>query len=228
MRNVATTGKRIGYGWLYNWYAVNHASGLAPDGWRVPTQQDWRDMVSYIVDEYVDVNNDNVGGALKSTKNEWNSPNTNATDMFRFAALPGGRRDALGAFGFLNDVVNYWTSTETTSPYAVARGISYDGAILTEQSFIDKERGYSVRCIQDKSVGETDGDTGTLTDIDGNTYTWVVIGDHRWMAENLRTTKYKNGSTIPEITDNTSWANDTTGARCAYNNDHYFVYPPQK
>ena len=59
---------------------------------------------------------------------------------------------------------------------------------------------------------------GTLTDQDGNEYKTVVIGTQTWMAENLRTTKYRDGSAIPNVTDNTAWINLTTGAYCNYNN----------
>lgn len=59
----------------------------------------------------------------------------------------------------------------------------------------------------------------TVTDIDGNLYHTVTIGSQVWMAENLNTTKYRNGDPIPNITDNTAWNALITGAYCNYNND---------
>ena len=59
----------------------------------------------------------------------------------------------------------------------------------------------------------------TVKDIDGNSYTTVTIGSQVWMVENLKTTKYRNGDPIPNVTDNTQWSNLTTGAYCNYNND---------
>jgi uncharacterized protein (TIGR02145 family) len=57
-----------------------------------------------------------------------------------------------------------------------------------------------------------------VTDVDGNTYTTVIIADKEWMGQNLRTTKYQNGDIISNVTTNTSWYNLTTGAWCYYNN----------
>jgi uncharacterized protein (TIGR02145 family) len=58
-----------------------------------------------------------------------------------------------------------------------------------------------------------------VTDIDGNTYKTVQIGTQVWMAENLKTAKYNDGTRIPNITDNTQWSNLTTGAWC-YNDNN--------
>jgi len=54
---------------------------------------------------------------------------------------------------------------------------------------------------------------------DGHSYATVQIGTQCWFAENLRTTVYADGSTIPEVTDNSAWAGLSTGARCDYDND---------
>ena len=62
-------------------------------------------------------------------------------------------------------------------------------------------------------------DTGTVTDIDGNTYKTVTIGNQVWMAENLRTTRYNDGTPIPHIKDSIEWGNATSGAYCYYDND---------
>ena len=58
-----------------------------------------------------------------------------------------------------------------------------------------------------------------ITDIEGNTYKTVTIGTQTWMAENLKVSKYSDGTTIPNITDNTQWSNLTTGAWSYYWND---------
>ncbi len=220
MKNVATTGKRVGYGWLYNWYAILNPIGLAPDGWTITTNDNWLELFDHVGG--IDV----AGGKLKSTLNEWESPNSGATDEYKLNILPSGTRSTSGSFA------NMRISTQMTAIYtpgyasAITRRFRYDREDTEGLWHGIYNFGYPVRCIQNKLTGESNGVTGILTDIDGNIYKWVVIGNYRWMAENLRTTKYKNGTAIPEITDNTDWGNDTTGARCAYDNDHYYVYPP--
>jgi len=59
----------------------------------------------------------------------------------------------------------------------------------------------------------------TVTDIDGNVYPTVTIGDQVWMAENLKTTHYNDGTPIPNVTDPDEWKNLITGAYCLYDND---------
>lgn len=60
---------------------------------------------------------------------------------------------------------------------------------------------------------------GLVSDVDGNTYKTIKIGAQVWMAENLKTTKYRNGTAIPKVTGNTEWNNLTTPGYCWYNND---------
>jgi uncharacterized protein (TIGR02145 family) len=58
-----------------------------------------------------------------------------------------------------------------------------------------------------------------VRDVDGNVYQVVRIGEQVWMAENLKTTKYRNGTTIENPTGSSDWQNNTTGAYAWYNND---------
>lgn len=70
-------------------------------------------------------------------------------------------------------------------------------------------------CKQD----DNNAPSNTVKDIDGNAYNTVTIGTQIWMKENLKTTRFRDGTAIPNITDNTEWTNQTTGAYCWYNND---------
>ncbi len=59
-------------------------------------------------------------------------------------------------------------------------------------------------CKKDEGPTSTSAPT-TVTDIDGNVYHTVTIGTQVWMVENLKTTKYRNGDPIPNVTDSTVW-----------------------
>jgi uncharacterized protein (TIGR02145 family) len=66
---------------------------------------------------------------------------------------------------------------------------------------------------------------GSVTDQEGNSYATIVIGAQEWMAENLRTTTYANGDPIPNVTNNTTWGQLTTGAWAHYENNASYENP---
>ena len=71
-----------------------------------------------------------------------------------------------------------------------------------------------------KTSNKTIGKPGpNITDSEGNTYKTVFIGTQQWMAENLKVSKYNDGTSIPNIIDNTQWENNNTGAWAYNNND---------
>ncbi len=111
-------------------------------------------------------------------------------------------------------------------------GFSQEGAGLgvftTELSGLTPNTIYFVRSYATNSEGTGYSDQvminfwdyhSTVTDIDGNIYNTVMIGDQEWMAENLRVTKYRDSSPIPTGLSDAEWASATQGAYAAYNND---------
>lgn len=107
------------------------------------------------------------------------------------------------------------------------------GSFTSEITGLSPNTTYHVRAYATNSAGTGYGTQlsfttpDTITDADGNVYNTVIIGTQVWTAENLKTTKYNDGSNIPLVTDNTSWGNLTTPGYCWYNNDaanHKNVY----
>jgi uncharacterized protein (TIGR02145 family) len=89
--------------------------------------------------------------------------------------------------------------------------VELDSSHLSHQLSPDSEREFYHMTYTFNTSGET------VTDIDGNVYQTVQIGNQIWMAENLKVTHYRNGDPIPNVTD--SWAGLTTGAYSYYFND---------
>ena len=90
-------------------------------------------------------------------------------------------------------------------------------------------RTYYVRAYATNSVGVAYGEIVSftalalgypgsgLTDIDGNVYETVIIGNQEWMASNLNVSRYRNGDIIPQVASN--WGNLPEGAWCYLYND---------
>ena len=70
-----------------------------------------------------------------------------------------------------------------------------------------------------KSITPDPSPVKHLIDIDGNGYDTINIITQFWMKQNLKTSHYRNGDLIPEITSDAKWATLTNGAWCWYNND---------
>jgi uncharacterized protein (TIGR02145 family) len=70
----------------------------------------------------------------------------------------------------------------------------------------------------------TTASSQVVTDIDGNTYNTVQIGNQVWMSENLKVSRFKNGIEIPYILNNSEWAVLSTTAWCYYNHNENSSY----
>ncbi|MCK4358753.1 MAG: fibrobacter succinogenes major paralogous domain-containing protein [Candidatus Cloacimonetes bacterium] len=143
------------YGHLYNWYAVDDSRGIAPDGWHVPTDDEWKELEMYLGMTQAQADDigwrgTDEGGKLKETGYEhWNSPNTVATNESGFTALPGGcRYYCLGDFCLMDTYAYFWSSSEYYGSYAWCRFLSYHYSFVSRNSQ-SKYEGFSFRCVKD-------------------------------------------------------------------------------
>jgi uncharacterized protein (TIGR02145 family) len=104
------------------------------------------------------------------------------------------------------------------------------GTFTSQMTGLSMGTTYYVRAYASNNVGTQYGDeivfktqtSGTVTDIEGNVYKTITIGDQDWMAENLKVTKFDDNTEIPFVTSNDIWATSTKPAYSWYANDVSF------
>jgi uncharacterized protein (TIGR02145 family) len=127
------------YGYLYSWEAANIA---CPQGWHLPNDQEWTILIDYLGGKEV------AGGKLKSTE-FWMNPNTGASNIAKFSALPGGCSTYDdGEFISLGKNGYWWSSSPLLEIYAWSRYLYFDGSNI-ERNCSRVSFGFSVRCIKD-------------------------------------------------------------------------------
>jgi uncharacterized protein (TIGR02145 family) len=149
------------YGRLYDWET---AMAACPDGWHLPSEQEWETLAKYAGDKNVNYENINLGEKynagkrLKSTtgwNNRWNT-NGNGTDALYFSALPGGYRDTVGNFDNAGDYGNWWTADVYKDSRAYGLGMNCckfedvwtDVTDISVRKFYEEKNfGLSVRCV---------------------------------------------------------------------------------
>lgn len=138
------------YGALYNWYVVK-TGRLCPEGWHVPTDNEWHEMILYLDPNAVmDLEESCIaGGKLKEEGTaHWITPNQGATDDYGFKALPAGVRRYDGLFSGPTGNGNWRTSSEYDDTQVWYRYIFYHSASIYRKP-TNMQAGYSVRCVSD-------------------------------------------------------------------------------
>lgn len=191
--------------------AITTEYQILPEGWHLPDTTEMLALIAELGGEAVS------GGKLKETGDDyWADGNLDATNESGFNGRGSGARIFNGIYDALMQILALWTSEEVSSSNAYHHMIcfSWNGASDGSATSISKKTGLGVRGIKDD-----DTDPGTMTDYDGNIYPTVKIGNQVWMTENLKVTHYRDGSEIPEVTDDDLWKELSTGAMCWYGNN---------
>jgi uncharacterized protein (TIGR02145 family) len=205
---VPETTKTIKYGRLYNWYAAIDDRGIAPEGYHIPTIAEWGNLVDYLGGTYV------AGAKVKELGDEhwlWQDPNT--TNESGFTALPGGQYDTVSGSYNMRGNASWWSTSRYSTNLALFSGVQLDADVFGHNQTSYLDIGFSIRCIKDNEINE-----GSVTDIDGNIYNTIKIGNQVWLQQNLATKHYRNGDLI-----SSNFAG-IEGAVIAYNNDENNVY----
>ncbi len=144
-------------GYLYNWYAVNDAREIAPAGWHIPSDEEWKQLEENLGMSSSDANKTGWRGThegeklkIESKKNWTPYGNVWDTNESGFTALAGSCRiyngtwgdPGLGATGF------WWTSAQYDSDKAWYRYLDYKNANVF-RSHVEKNYGFSIRCVKD-------------------------------------------------------------------------------
>ncbi len=152
----------ITYGKLYNWYAISDPRGICPTGWRIPTDNDWQNLVDFI-DAQAWGNNNIAGTKLKSSR-QINSPlggeNSTSehprwdydarrfgTNDYNFNALPAGLYTPSDQYAHLGSHAYFWSRTEGDQDQSWIRMLVSTNKGISRSQY-PKNIGLSVRCIK--------------------------------------------------------------------------------
>ena len=152
-----------GYGALYNWWVVDPANEkkVAPEGWRVPTDEDWEALGEYLIANGYNWDGtkegNKIGKAVASNGGEWSvsdnagyvGSDQDSNNRSGFSALPSSFRFSDGGFGAVGSNVGWWSTTETTVSGAKKCWLVFLFERLDFGSRGSKGEGYSVRLLRD-------------------------------------------------------------------------------
>lgn len=137
--NDPTNGKVLGR--LYNWHAVNDSRGLCPEGWHIPTDEEWTKLTEILGGSLY------AGEQLKSDMG-WKLGGEPGTNSSKIAILPGGTRNKDGFFNSAGRSAYLWSSTPINEWDARDRGFEYNSTQIV-RDYSDRGIGFSCRCVKD-------------------------------------------------------------------------------
>ncbi len=151
------------YGYLYNWHAAK-LPDLCPEGWSVPSDDDWHELEKYLSEEGFpcqprrtgSLSCEPAGTMMKVDDQEngtaqWNDNTcmSEGIECSGFNALPGGSRYTSGTFFGIGSQSYFWSSSQNEEGESLFRNLRESGSgVLRNES--SAGLGMSVRCIKDR------------------------------------------------------------------------------
>ena len=208
----------IRFGLLYNWFAANDIRNIANTNAHVPSEEEWDSLADFLGGYEI------AGNKLREEGNyHWSISEYSGTNDVGFSAVGSGRRADPAQMSGLFTESTFWTCNELADIYGRHRLIASNSLMLWGMgSGSIKTNGYSLRLVVTEPINIVNN-FGIYIGNDQKRYRCVLINGTWWMANNLAETKYRDGSLIPEVINDTVWENLTTGAMCAYNNDSIYI-----
>jgi len=144
------------YGFLYNWYAVDDSRNIAPTGWHIPTDDEWKELEMYLGMSQSESDGTNWRGTNEGSKLAGNAAlwidgvleNNAEFGTSGFTALPGGYRVNNGNFGNMGYGSCFWSSTAYGSTNAWDRIVEWNTSDMYRGRYA-KLYGHAVRCVRD-------------------------------------------------------------------------------
>lgn len=148
---------------------------------------------------------------------------TAITGVSTTSANCGGNAISTGGSAITARGICWSTTPSPTILNSITNEGTITGAFTSKITGLVSGTNYYLRAYVTNAAGTNYGTevsitTTTPVTYDGFTYNTTLIGTQTWMVENLRTTHYRNGDIIPNVTNNAAWAALTSGAQCTYNN----------
>ncbi len=193
--NDSTKGK------LYNWYAIIGISAdgrnleFAPNGWRVPTDEDWIELENYLIDSGYNFDENNevekIAKSMAST-NGWNTSSNEGAigkdqtmnNKSGFNANPTGLREPSGYYNFIGRSSVFWTSTQTTNNKIINRDMYFNRGHIENYNDTSMNAGFALRFVRDASTASTNEYSNAITIYPNPTISIVTLqGDKEYDIE---------------------------------------------
>ncbi len=174
-------GNAVKYGYLYNWQAVGDQRNIAPEGWHVASDFEWKELEMSLGMSQTDADStgwrgSDTGGRLKEEGTaHWITPNEGATNESGFSVRPGGFRESdYGLYEYSTYWATFWSTSVYNSESVWYRFMDYTKPTVY-RNVTHKSSGLSVRCVRDNESSGTDDPAAKFNPAEVNVNTDVTL-----------------------------------------------------